>query len=129
MSEAVLNLITRDAVELHFEGATYGPVAHTEPLAVLLFLLSPSSVRCIANGRRFEDAMRRLLDAAQAARALLEQVCEGNEDEGQGTWPPAKAIDCWVESALKAVPPERAAELRLRCAERMEPAVPRATFH
>jgi hypothetical protein len=129
MTEAVLNLITRDAVELHFEGATYGPVSHTEPLAVLLLLLSPSKVRCIANGPKFEQAMQRLLASAQQVKALLEQAHEGEDGDERGAWPTASAIDCWFAAALEAVPAGRVAHVRELRAARMESTAPGATVH
>jgi hypothetical protein len=103
MSQAVMNLITREAVELHFEGATYGPVAHTEALGVLLHFLSPSSVRCIANGSKFARAMAELLSAAHGISAEI----EAGDDE--------VAVQAWLRSAWRAVPAERRVEFGRRC--------------
>src|SRR4051794_40836754 len=71
MMEATLNLVSREALELHYQGVTYGPIAHTQALGVLLFALQPSSVRCATQPGAFEAAMQQVLAAARKTTDLL----------------------------------------------------------
>jgi hypothetical protein len=104
MSEAILNLVTRDAVELHFGGVTYGPVAHTESLGVLLFALSPATVRCIARESAFEAAMGRLLSAAQEVCSCIRDAADEREPGQRLRDVAPPGFQQWLEAALRAVP-------------------------
>lgn len=107
-----MNLITRDAVELHFEGANYGPVEHTEALAMLLYLLRPASVQCVGKNSKFEAALRTLLAAAT-------QVSEHIEDaltSSHASDPTRAGISHWVGAAWGVVPQDRRAGMAQRVA-------------
>jgi hypothetical protein len=104
MPEAILNLVTRDAVELHYHGVTYGPVAHTEPLGVLLFALGPTTVRCIARDSRFQAAMDRLLSAARAVCSRISDAEEEREPEQELREVAPPGFEQWLGAALRAVP-------------------------
>lgn len=129
MSEAVIHLVTRETIELHFEGAAYGPVAHAEQLGALLFFLAPGRVRCIANGRPFEQAMDRLLAAARQASAQLEQASPDTDFVDSVLPVPDAVVQCWVDAAFRAVPKERMAEFQRRYAERMKTPTRRQAVH
>ncbi len=114
MSEAVVNLITRDAVELHFQGLTYGPVAHTEALAVLLFWLAPGEIRGIGRNRRFEDAMGEMLDAARAVWAQLDdaEALRDPHEDFSSVAPPG--FDQWAAAAMDSLPRQKVDDFQRR---------------
>lgn len=107
-----MNLITREAVELHFEGATYGPVEHTEALAMLLYLLRPASVRCVGKNGKFEAALRNLLAEATQVTDQIEDALSSNHDDD----PVPAGFSHWVGAAWGAVPQDRRAGIAQRIA-------------
>jgi len=124
MSEAVVNLITRDAVELHFQGLTYGPVAHTEALAVLLFWLAPAQIRAIGRNRPFEQAMEALLDAARDVWSQLDdaEALRGPKDNLADVAPPG--FDHWVAAAMASLPRQKLVDFQRRFGPRTGAARP-----
>ena len=117
MSEAIVNLVTRDAVELHYQGATYGPVAHTEALAVLLFWLAPDRVRGIGSNREFERAMGELVASARGLCAELEDAQARCEASNAFAAAAPAGFERWVAAAMRSVPQQKVEAFEQRFGE------------
>ena len=119
MSEATWNLVSREALELHFEGATYGPIEHTQALGVLLFALRPSKVRCATPAGAFQAAMRKVLAAAEGTARVL-QACA--DDAGSDDLPghvDRAHLAVWLDAGCRAAPAQRVEALRATLNDRL----------
>ena len=120
MMEATLNLVSREALELHYQGVTYGPIAHTQALGVLLFALQPASVRCATQPGAFEAAMQQVLAAARKTTDLLTTWAEEASPAERSGDPRLEHLQRWLDAGCRTAPrPHCEAALRATLRERL----------
>jgi hypothetical protein len=118
MSVATLSLLSRDSLELHFEGACYGPISHTQALGTLLFALRPTQVDLAARGPAFEKAMKQVLAAAEGTAAVLETWAAHDDVEGLPEVSP-DTLAVWIHACCKSAPADEALALQSKLTIRL----------
>ena len=118
MSAATLCLSSREALELHFEGICYGPIAHTQALGALLFALRPERVVLAAAAPKFAIAMQRVLAAAEATVDVL-ATWQGRQEADEPPQVSARTLAVWLHACCETAPAPEARNLRSKLTARL----------
>jgi hypothetical protein len=118
MSVATLCFISRDSLELHFEGACYGPLSHTQSLGTLLFALQPDQVDLAASGPDFESALKQVLAAAAETASVLEMWADSLETTAATDVSPDK-LATWMHACWRSAPAAETVALQSKLTARL----------